>query len=536
MINEQIIGQLKHSFHGELFQDEQNIQKYSRDASIFQVRPALVAVPRDIHDLKTLIKFVATKKQEGVDIAIAPRGGGTCMSGGSLTQYIVVDMTQGFNWVGEFDVRARRVWAGLGTYYRDLESAASTEGLLFAPYTSSKHICTVGGMLGNNASGEKSIRYGATVDNVSAVNMVCSDGNEYEFKSLTIDEVEAKKSQDNFEGHIYREITKLTDKHWAMIQTARPKVKKNAAGYAIWKVWNRDRTELNLSKMLVGSQGTLGCMTSARLRLIDDYKYAKMLLLPIDNLSELASAVKIILQHSPEGLETYDHHTFKLAKIHMADDANLVSKYVDGQHMVLFAQFVEASKDQTDNYAEICYEALRRAKFNVSYVDSPAERDAHWRIRRASFGLLKDHSVGARAVPFIEDTIVSIDHYGEYLSALEAILSDYDMDYTYAGHIGDGSIRLIPLVDMEAEGAADRVFECARRVYDLVFAFGGSMSVDHNDGLIRTPYLERMYGHEVNMLFKKIKMIFDPLAIYNPGKKVYGDIAYSKDHMLKTNS
>jgi glycolate oxidase len=149
---------------------------------------------------------------------------------------------------------------------------------------------------------------------------------------------------------------------------------------------------------------------------------------------------------------------------------------------------------------------------------------------------LKDHAHGTKkAAPFIEDTIINVAHYGEFLGALETILSDYDMTYTYAGHIGDGSIRLIPLVDLEAPNAAETIFELAKRVYDLVFAFDGSMSVDHNDGLIRTPFLPAMYGEEVCSLFERVKTILDPNNIFNPGKKVNGDLQYSMKHVLKTN-
>jgi FAD/FMN-containing dehydrogenase len=445
-------------------------------------------------------------------------------------------MKPGFSWVGEFDVHRKSVWVGAGTYHRDFEKEAVKHNLLFAPYTSSKDICVIGGMIGNNASGEKSIRYGATIDNVIALKMVCADGNEYEFGSLSQKELKDKLDLEGFEGDLYRQLSDLVEHNWDAIQHARPKVRKNAAGYGIWRLRNKDKTDFNIAKLIVGSQGTLGFVTSAKLRLIDKLNHRRMMVIPIRELKQLADGVQTILANHPEGLETYDFHTYELAKKHMPEEAKL-AKIADGEHMVLMAQFVEHTKDQTDHYAEVCKKALERKGFKPHMVSDPHEIDAHWAIRRASFKLLMEHpDPHTSAVPFLEDTIVSIEHYGEFLAALETILADYNMVYTYAGHIGDGSIRLVPLVDMEADDAPDKVFELMRRVADLVFAFGGSMSVDHNDGLIRSGFLARMYGEEIMQLFKQTKAIFDSRNIFNPGKKVGASIAYSKEHMKRQNS
>jgi FAD/FMN-containing dehydrogenase len=535
-LNKDTVDRLRENFRGKLLTDHDSREEASTDASIFRVLPEIVAVPEDVEDLKTLIRNVNGLKHSGNDVSVSARAGGTCMSGGSLNQSIIVDMKPGFNWVGEFDLKEKSVWVGSGTYHRDLEKEATKNNLLFAPYTSSKDICVIGGMVGNNASGEKSIRYGATVDNVIAIKMVCSDGNEYEFSSISPQELREKLEIDGFEGDLYRQLSELVEQNWDAIQHARPKVRKNAAGYGIWRLWNKDKTDFNIAKLIVGSQGTLGFVTSAKLRLIEKLNHRRMMVIPIGDLRQLADGVQTILANHPEGLETYDHHTYELAKKHMPTEAKLAS-VADGEHMVLLAQFVEHTKDQTDHYAEVCKKALERKGFKPHMVTDPHEIDAHWAIRRASFKLLMEHpGPHTSAVPFLEDTIVSIEHYGEFLAALETILSDYNMIYTYAGHIGDGSIRLVPLVDMEADDAPDKVFELMRRVADLVFAFGGSMSVDHNDGLIRSGFLARMYGEEIMQLFKQTKAIFDPMNIFNPGKKVGASIAYSKQHMKRKNS
>ncbi len=526
---------IQDAVRGEILDDDLTRKKYSTDASIFEVTPDVIVKPKDLEDLKSVVRRVAQLKSEGQNISITPRAAGTCMSGGSLTESIVLDMTAHFGGIHELDQTHKRISVGIGAYYRDIEHKTLAHGLLFPPYTSSKDLCAIGGMIGNNASGEKSLRYGATTNWVRSVHVVLGDGNEYEFGPLTVNQLEHKKSLQTHEGYIYREVTKLLDDNNQLLEHARPQVRKNAAGYALWRLWNKQRTEFNMAKLFVGSQGTLGVATGAVLNLIEAPKSTRMIVVVIDSLSHLAEALKIILAKRPEGLEVYDKHTYELAKLYYPEDAARTSMS-EGNEMVLFAQFAEHTEDQTDHNAKICLNVLSQKGFTVKYIDSEEEAGSYWKIRRASYGMLKDHAHGARAVPFIEDTIVDTEHYGEFVASLEAILSDYDMTYTYAGHIGDGSIRLIPLVDMQAEGAAEKIFDLGRRVYDLTFAFGGSMSVDHNDGLIRSPFLETMYGSDIMRLFEKIKQIFDPLNIFNPGKKVGSNLHYSIAHVSKTNN
>lgn len=522
--------------HGELHDDVKTLDAYSVDASIFQVQPDVVVYPKDLDDVKAIVRRVTTLKQEGVPISVTPRAAGTCMSGGSLTQSVMLDMTKHFHGIGSVDEQHKRISVGAGAFYRDVEHKTLAHGLLFPPYTSSKDLCAIGGMIGNNASGEKSLRYGATTNWVRSVHVVLADGEEYEFGPLTPHQLDAKKKLDTHEGYIYREITKLIDESEQVIDRARPHTRKNAAGYALWRLWNDKKTEFNLAKLFVGSQGTLGITTGATLNLIDIPKTTRMIAIAIDSLPHLAEAIKLVLAERPEGLEVYDKHTYELAKIYMPEDAARTTMS-EGNEMVLFAQFAESTEDQTDHAAKICMKVIERHGFRVLYVEDDKDAESYWKIRRASFKLLKEHAHGTkRAAPFIEDTIINTNHYGEFVASLEAILADYDMTYTYAGHIGDGSIRLIPLVDMEAEDAATKIFDLGRRIYELTFAFGGSMSVDHNDGLIRTPFLEHMYGKEVVELFERTKQIFDPLGIFNPGKKVHGDLSYSLAHVRKSNN
>ena len=508
--------------------------RYARDASIFEVLPLAVCYPKNVEELSQLISEVTQKKLAGEIIAITPRNAGTCMSGGSLTEQYCVDMSRYFTAISTVDLNDMSVWVEGGVMHAALEEVTHPLGIYFPPYTSSHRICGVGGMLGNNASGEKSVKYGPTSKNVERIKVSLSDGNNVEFAPVNLSQLEAKKQLQTYEGHLYREITRLLAKHEKAIDH-HPRVKKNAAGYALWELWNPEHTIFNMSRLFIGAQGTLGFITDAKLKLIPFAPASRTILVTIGNLNDLTPVVQTILRYAPDTCETFDRFTYERAKLYFPEDAAR-AHLANGKHLVVFAKFERQSQDDADIWAGQAKEALEEIGYRVSWLDDPAVVDSYLLIRRQSFAMLLEHpDPGTRAMPYLEDTIVPIRHYGEFLAATEAILSEYDMTYTYAGHIGDGSIRLIPLANMELPDAAERIIQSASRIYDLVFAFGGSISVDHNDGLMRTPFLERMYGKELNDLFREVKYLLDPLGIFNPGKKVDGSLSYALEHIIRSN-
>lgn len=526
------IGQL---ISGELDSSPTTRQKYSHDASIFEVAPSAVIYPKNVSDLKALVHYLTTQKKQGKSVSLTARNGGTCMSGGPLTESYVLDMSRHFNHIGSVNTHAKTVWVQGGVMHIDLEKAVHPKGLYFAPYTSSRDICGIGGMIGNNASGERSIKYGATSKNVEKIHVLLSDGNKYEFGPLTAHQVEAKKHQPDFEGEIYRQMTKLIDDNWHLIDHHSPKTKKNAAGYPLWELWDTHRSRFNLARLFIGAQGTLGIVTEAELKLVPFSKATRMIVAPIKDLTQLTPVVKTMLKFNPDVCETFDSHTYDLAKKYHPEDANRAS-FAENQHMVVFGIYAGDTQRHADTYAGQAKEALEKSGFSVNWIDDQAVVESTLLIRRKSFRMLLEHpTANQRAMAFLEDTIVPLEHYAEFLASLEAILAEYDMTYTYAGHIGDGSIRLVPLVDMDKANAPEKVMELETRVNDLVLAFGGSISVDHNDGIIRTPYLSQMFGPEMVELFAKVKNLFDPLNIFNPGKKVGGTLDYAQSHIRRGN-
>lgn len=520
------------------YEDENSVrEKYSTDASIFSVMPSGVVFPTSSLDISKIVKTVSSEKKK---TSLTVRAAGTCMSGGSLNEGVIVDVTRHMNAVMGVDLNHKTITVESGAMFRDIEKACVPHGLMFPPYTSSKDICSIGGMIGNNASGELSVRYGATIDWIKSLDVVLSDGNIYTFKELTKEEWFEKQKEQNFEGEIYRKIAHILDSSEYLFETKVPKVTKNAAGYQLWRVYNPKTNTYNLSRLFVGSQGTLGIVTSATLKLAEIPRHRRLITCALTDLKTLGTLLSALKACNPESIETFDTHTYALAKTYYPKEASLVSFVSDTALLTVFIQVAEDTDEACRIRQQEIADILMSHGVTPHIPGNQETIDAFFVIRRASFKMLMElKSAQNRVAPCIEDTIVPVECYGEFLTRLQPILDDYTLTYTYAGHIGDGSIRLIPLVNFEDKKAPEMLLELSHRVYDLVIELGGSISVDHNDGLLRTHYLEKQYGKELVAMFKDIKTFFDPENIFNPGKKVpterEGSEEYAKKHMHTKN-
>src|SRR3989344_8174505 len=257
-MDESIKNEIRALVKGEVFDDPETLKKYSTDASLFQVWPRLVIWPKDKEDIKRLVKFVAENKKENPKLSITVRAAGSCMSGGSLNESIILDVSKYFN---KFEVNAEKQEAIVepGVFYRDFEVETLKHDLILPCYTASKNLCALGGMIGNNAAGEKTLFYGKMENFVEELEVVLADGSECLFRAVPRQEALRKSHEHTFEGAIYERMMRLIDENREIINKARPKVSKNSAGYYLWNV---ERNALfDLTRILIGSQGTLGIVT-----------------------------------------------------------------------------------------------------------------------------------------------------------------------------------------------------------------------------------------------------------------------------------
>lgn len=539
--------EIRKIFKGEIV--EKDIEVFGRDASIFEVKPAVVVKPQDVDDLKKLVKFVSENKLTNTGLSLTARAGGTDMSGGPLNDSIIIDFAN-FNKI--IEVGGGYAITEPGVFYRDFEKATLAKGLLLPSYPASREICTVGGMAANNAGGEKSLSYGKTAKYIEELRVVLSDGEEYTLKSLTAQELEEKKNTLGLEGEIYRQTHQLLESNYDLIQNARPRVSKNSAGYALWDVW--DRKTFDLTKLFCGSQGTLGLITKIKFRLIEPHKFSKLLVMFLKDFKPLGDLVSTVLQYKPESFEAYDDNTLKLAVRFwpemirkMKGNALLLGlRFLPEMLMLLtggmpkLVLIAELAGDDEQAVIKSTQDLKKEidAKFKVKSRIAKDRTDAekYWTIRRESFNLLRKHVQGKKTAPFIDDLIVRPEQLPEFLPRLNAILEPYkNIVYTIAGHAGDANFHIIPLMNLSNERDRSSILEIAEKVYNLVIEYGGSITAEHNDGLMRTPYLEKMFGQKMIGLFEEIKKIFDPQNIFNPRKKVRGDMQFAMNH-IKTNN
>lgn len=543
---------LKNIIKGEVISDEKELSVYSHDASIFEIRPSIVVHPKDTDDIKNLVKWVVSKKNSNSELSLTARSGGTDMTGGALNDSIILDFTAHFNRVLEVEeIPPAGGYATTepGVFYRDFEKETLKKNLLLPSYPASREICTMGGMVANDSGGEKSLRYGKTENYVQELNVVLCDGGEHVLKALTSEELEQKKSQNDFEGEIYRQVHDLLESNYELIQKAKPNVSKNSAGYLLWNVWP-NRQKFDLAQLFTGAQGTLGFITKIKFRLIKPKKHSRLLIIFLKDLKFLGEMVNLVNKNEPESLESYDDHTFKLAIKILPDlikrmGIGVMFKFIPDvwaiitggiPKMVMLVEFTGDEEKELMDKIKKCQKDVSD-KFGTKTRITKSEKDAqkYWIIRRESFNLLRKHVKGKKTAPFIDDLIVRPEYLPEFLPKLNVILDQYKnyMVYTIAGHPGDGNFHIIPLMDLSDEKSRQIIPELSEKIYSLVLEYHGSITAEHNDGLIRTPYLEKMYGPEIYKLFERTKQIFDPKNIFNPRKKVGADIEYAMNHVNK---
>ena len=534
---------------GDVLDDAYTIKKYSRDTSIFERAPKVVVFPKNADDVVAVVNYVKSAKERGESISITPRSAGTDMTGGDLSDSISLVFTKYMNRI--IEVKDDHAVTEPGVYYRDFEKETlSKVGKILPSYPASRELCAMGGIVANNSGGELTLRYGKTAQYVRELDVVLADGSRATLRPLSRGELEEKKTTQTFEGEIYRKLDTLLQQHAALIEAARPSVTKNSAGYALWNIVDRERGTFDLTQLFAGSQGTLGIIVRETLGLVKIKEKRAMLVIFVDDLALLPEIVQHVLREQPESFESYDDKTFSLAlrfipqffvhlgfiqmlKLGVAFLPEFFLALSGGiPKLVLLAEFAEDTQEEAFARARAAQASLADLPLRTKIARSEAQISKYWTIRRESFNLLRKNVKGRYAAAFIDDLVVHPDDYPRFLPELDALVRGHKFIYTIAGHIGDGNFHIIPLEDMGDPEARAEITELMPQVFKLVAKYKGSITGEHNDGIIRTPYLPIMYGEKVCELFAEVKKIFDPLGILNPGKKVGGTVEDIKRSMI----
>lgn len=547
---ENIFASLK--IKGEIDTSPDVLTLYSHDASLFEMRPKVVCFPKDTEDVKAIVRFVNENKTKDPTLSITARSAGTCMSGGSIGNGIILDFTRHMNKI--IEVNDNYAIAEPGCFYRNFEKETLAIHRIMPAFTASKEICAIGGMVANNSGGEKTIKFGKVENYVECLKVVLSDGNEYETKALSEAELTQKIAENTFEGELYRKLWKLISENLEEIKGAKPNVSKNSAGYYLWNVWDEKKRVFDINKIITGSQGTLGIVTEIRFRLVPVEPCSNVLAVFMPDIKNLSNIVNEILPFNPDSLESYDDYSMQLAVKFFFDffkqlgffgAIKLGIKFIPEVLMmlsggvpklILLIEFSGQSDRQVTDKLISVREQIKHFGYKMRIAHDGEEANKYWKIRRESFNMLRKHVKGKKTAPFIDDIIVKPEHLPQMLPKLQKLLKEYKLIYTIAGHAGNGNFHIIPLMDLGSPISADTILELSKKVYDLVNEYHGSITAEHNDGIIRTPFLTQMFGEKIVGLFKNTKEIFDPLNIFNPGKKVGGTFEDIRKYIKKNNS
>ena len=401
-------------------------------------------------------------------------------------------------------------------------------------------------MINNNSGGEKTLAYGKTEDYVRELSVVLADGDVHILSPLSKAELDLKMKETGFEGDIYRKLYALIEANYDSIKKAKPDVSKNSAGYYLWNVWDRDKNSFDLTKLFVGSQGTLGLLVEAKLGLVPAKKFSRLAVIFLQDIAPLGDLIVELLKFHPESIESYDDKTIQVAvklwpQVVGSMKGNilkLIWQFIPEMLMVVrggmpkMVMLVELTADDESTLTQqlaalhntVDGFAKNHAGIQMRILKNELEAEKYWTIRRESFALLHGTLKGKDTAPFIDDFIVKPEYMPEVLPKVNAILEKYknDMIYTIAGHPGNGNFHIIPLMDLNDARIRALIPVISEEVYKLVLAYHGSITAEHNDGIIRTPYLEEMYGSRMIALFAEVKNIFDPQGILIREKKSAG--------------
>jgi len=505
----QIATDLKDAIAGDVFSDIIHRVAFSTDSSSYRIVPQCVIAPKDVNDIVTVVKYAA---REG--LAVAPRGGGSGVAGESLCDGLVLDMTRYMQRIIEVSPDGKTVTCEPGVVLDDLNKRLAKNGRKIGPDPSSANRATVGGCLANNATGAHSLQYGHFAGHVEKIEAVLADGTVVEFD----DAVSVEDRPDEKTGAVARQCHVLIEENTAVIEKALPATKRNRSGYNIAGLCRGDT--IDMARLLAGSEGTLAIFTRITLRTVALPKVKGLVQLEFDSLDAMARAVPTIVETDPAACELMDHTLIDLAFDQLPHYRDILPA---GAAAVLLIEHVGGSDDEVRAKIEATDKAVGDKAVGRTVITDPADQARVWKSRKDAGPLLYRKRRRQHPAEFMED--VSVDHLrlADYIAGLKKIENKYDMTMSFFGHAGDGELHLRPYLDLGDPKDVEKMKAIAEDVFTLAWSLGGSISGEHADGLLRAGYIRRQYGDAFYEILCKIKDIFDPTGLMNPGKILNDD-------------
>ena len=506
-------SELERQIQGEVRFDTITRALYSTDASVYQIRPLGVVIPKNREDVIRIVQICGRMR-----CPLTMRGGGTSQAGQAIGEGLQVDTSKYFNRV--LEVNAEELWARVepGVVLDELNAQLAPLGLRFAPDISTASRATIGGMMANNSAGARSVLYGKTIDHVLEQTVVLADGGIVEFREIPRAEV---PTGDTLEANCYRTVLSLAAEHAQEIDRCYPKVLRRVGGYNLNEFVN-PAAPVNLAKMLVGSEGTLGVVLEAKLRLVPLPKAKAVMVIEFADLLEALSAAPVIVRHGPSAVEVMDKSILDNTR----QNANLDrirKSFIEGDPAAtLCVEFYGDKKEDLPPRLVALEEDLRARNLGYRYhTDTdPVTQSRIWSLREAALGLSMAMKEDAKSISFVEDTAVAPEKLSEYIGRFLEIVREHGTTAGVYAHASVGCLHVRPVVNMKTEEGVAKFESLAKAVANLVLEFGGALSGEHGDGLVRGPFMRQMFGDTLYEAFREIKQTFDPHGIFNPGKIV----------------
>jgi FAD/FMN-containing dehydrogenase/Fe-S oxidoreductase len=510
---EALRSELQRQIEGEVRFDQISRALYSSDASVYQIQPLGVVIPKNRQDIIRVVEICGRFR-----CPITMRGGGTSQAGQAIGEGIQVDTSKYYNQV--LEVNAEERWARVepGIVLDELNAQLAPLGLRFAPDISTASRATIGGMMANNSCGARSVLYGKTIDHVLEQTVVLADTSIVHFREMGRGEVPTGNS---LEVACYNTVLRLAREHAAEIDRRYPKILRRVMGYNLDEF--RDPSKpVNLARIMVGSEGTLGVVLEAKLRLVPLPKAKAVMVISFADLLEALAAAPVILRHSPSAVEVMDKSILDNTRQNAVLDKIRTAFIAGDPEATLCVEFYGDRKEDLPPRLIALEQDLRSQKLGYQYrAETESAGQARiWSLREAALGLSMAMKQEAKSIPFVEDTAVPPEKLSGFIGRFLTILRSHDTSAGIYAHASVGCLHVRPVINMKTELGLRTFEKIAQEVADLVLEFGGALSGEHGDGLVRSPFMRQMFGDELYEAFREIKRTFDPLGIFNPGKIV----------------
>jgi FAD/FMN-containing dehydrogenase/Fe-S oxidoreductase len=512
---------LRKHLQGEVRFDKTTRRLYSTDASIYQIEPLGVVLPRTAADVQAAVEIAG---QAGV--AIIARGGGTSLSGQSIGAGLILDSSKYLDQVLDLHPAARSIRVQPGIVLDRLNAALAAHGLQFAPDVATASRANLGGMVGNNSAGARSLVYGKTLNHVRHLQVVLADGSRAELGPVRQREWDREAAAGTFLGSIYRQVRDVVRRQAPEIRRRFPRIPRRVSGYNLDMLCDaltgpNDSQAAGLGHLIVGGEGTLAVVTEIELNLVPRPKVRGLLVPHFASLTAAMDAVAACLEFGPSAVEVLDRMLLDLARRNLALRDTMAA--IQGRPAAVL--FVEFSSDEPADVKDRI-ERLRARLHGVAGVTAvvpalePGLRDALWDLRRAGLPLLYGMPGDRKPVTFVEDTAVAPERLPEFVERFRELLREHGTDGAFYGHASVGCLHIRPVLNLKDAGDVARMRQITEAVTDLLLEFGGALSGEHGDGLARSEWNRKMFGAEVYEAFRQVKHAFDPRGILNPGKVV----------------